>query len=44
MILGKAKMHKYTDTNYKLSALNIKYYNFMFKFRYNKVCSGKVYT
>jgi hypothetical protein len=27
-ILDEARIHKYTYTNYQLSALNIKYYNF----------------
>jgi hypothetical protein len=32
MILDEAKIHKYTHIKYKLSALNIKYYNFDLSF------------
>jgi hypothetical protein len=42
MILDEARIHKYTHTNHKLNALNIKYYNFCFKFQYNRILQRKV--
>jgi hypothetical protein len=42
MILGKARIHKYTHTNHELSALDIKILPIEFKFRYIEFCSGIV--
>jgi hypothetical protein len=38
-ILDEARIHKYTHTNHKLSALNIKYYKFGSNFA-TEFCSG----
>jgi hypothetical protein len=40
-ILAEARIHKYTYTNHKLNALNIKYYNFDSKFDSIEFCSEK---
>jgi hypothetical protein len=42
MILGEARIHKYTHTNHELSALDIKILPIEFKFRYIEFCSGIV--
>jgi hypothetical protein len=43
MILDEVRIHKYTYTNYKLNALNIKYYNFGSSFETTEFCSRKLY-
>jgi hypothetical protein len=43
MILDKEKIYKYIHINYKLSALNIKYYNFDSIFDTTKFGSGNVH-
>jgi hypothetical protein len=43
-ILDEARIHKYTHTNHKLSALDIKYYNFDSSFDTTEFYSGKVYV
>jgi hypothetical protein len=42
MVLHEARIHKYTHTNYKLSPLNIKYYNFGSSFDTIEFCSGRI--
>jgi hypothetical protein len=44
MILDEIRIHKYTHTNYKLSVLNIKYYNFCSSFNTIEFYSGKLYV
>jgi hypothetical protein len=41
-ILDEARIHKYTHTNHKLRALNIKYYNFGLCFDTIEFCSRKI--
>jgi hypothetical protein len=42
--LQDTDIHKYTHKNHKLSALNIKYYKFWFKFRCNIVLQWKLHV
>jgi hypothetical protein len=44
MILDEARIHKYTHTNYKISAMNIKYYNFGSSFDTIEFCSRKLHV
>jgi hypothetical protein len=43
MILDEARIHRYTHINYKLSAMNIKYYNFDSSFDRTEFCGENIY-
>jgi hypothetical protein len=43
-IFDEARIHKYTYTNYQLSALNIEYYNFGSIFDTTEFCSENVHV